>query len=39
VPPISAGSIAGLAPQARFVLVHSGHFIKNDQPDAVVAAK
>jgi hypothetical protein len=38
-PAISAGSIAGLAPQARFVLVHSGHFIQNDQPDLMVAAK
>jgi hypothetical protein len=33
VPAISAGSIAGLAPEGRFLLVHSGHFIQNDQPD------
>jgi hypothetical protein len=35
-PAISAGSIEGLATEGRFVLVHSGHFIQNDQSDVVV---
>jgi hypothetical protein len=35
-PAISAGSIAGLAPEGRFVL--SGHF-RTTGPDVVVAAK